>query len=105
MIRRFQHLPHSLQVLFMTYVAGPLGFAAGWLINLRSLIGLPGAYLVLAGLVYGILPWIAAVLLLRRQRAFLYAFAAWGVALIITAFVAPPGLPGAFIVVHTTFAM
>lgn len=105
MIKQFRHLPHSLQVLFMTFVAGPLAFVAAWLINIPTIVGLPGWYLGVTVFVYGVGPWLVAFFLIRRQRAFLYTFGGWGLVLIAMAFAAPSGLPLAFVVVHTTFAM
>lgn len=105
MLRRFRHLPQSLQVLFLTYVAGPLAFLAAWLINVAGLVGLPAWYLGLTSVVYGLGPWVIAVFLILRQRAFLVCFALWGLALIATAFSSPQGQPLAFVVVHATFAM
>lgn len=105
MFRRFQYLPQSLQVLFLTYVAGPFAFLAACLINVPAVLTLPRWYMITTVFLYVLGPVVAALLLLLRSRAFLYAFAIWGFALIALAFKAPSGLPGAFVLVHATFAM
>lgn len=105
MLKRFHYLPQSLQVILLTYVAGPFAFLAACLINVPAVLSLPRWYVLAAILSYGVGPLVAAYLLLIRSRSFLYAFVVWGLVLIGLAFAAPGGLPKVFILVHATFAM
>lgn len=105
MLNSYRELPDSLRILVLTYVAGALAFIGSWLINLASLLSLPGWYLLAATSVYCVGPLVLSALLVMRQRSFLVLFALWGFFLIAMAFESPKELPRAFVIVHTTYAI
>lgn len=94
MLKRFRHLPQSLQIMFGAFVLAPVvasGFAAfGW----KAMAGLPTWYLGMLVACYVAVPWALAVLLLLRNSWFLYLLIAECLSLLSLAFVAPG--PGSF---------
>jgi hypothetical protein len=84
---RFKFLPHALQVMCAILMLAPLGALAALALNSGTALALPVWYLAYLAVIYAVMPWVLALLVLKRHAAFLYVFAVEALLLIAHNFI------------------